>query len=86
MKDHKFTLQNLTEITLTKNDMFLIHQYYERESIYEYLEENYDWDEETLKKVASQVHYLMKYKDYTEEDAINRCIKDCNLSTEKEEQ
>ena len=82
MKDYTLVLQNGTEVTLTQNDMFIIREHYERESIYEFLEENYAWDEETLQSVTGIVHYLMVYKDYTEEDAIQRCIADWNLPKE----
>lgn len=85
MKDFTLVLQNGTEVTLAENDMFLIKEHYERECTYEYLEENYPWDEETLHRVTETVRYLMVYKDYTEEDAIHRCIKDWNLPTEREE-
>ena len=84
MKDYTLVLQNGTEVTLTENDMFIIHMHYERENLFDYLEENYDWDKKTLNKVTDEVLYLTKYKEYTEEDAIEICIKRFDLSTKEE--
>lgn len=70
---------NVKGITLDRDEICLIHEYYEAASTAEYLMENYEQfanDESAALNAGYEVRHLMDKYGYSEEDAIDKMLED----------
>ena len=72
-------------ITLNKNELADIDEYYEAACTAEYIIENHGLDEEKAMQAGYDVRRLMRKYDYTEEDAISEVLAEMENNEEDDE-
>ena len=79
-----YVLPNGTEIN--REEMSLIHEYYEIECTTEYILENYDINEETARDLAREAVEKMNDYHLSEEEAVDEIMDDYFDEDDEEEE